>query len=135
MYQRNDRLGGTFRLQRYKKYCIYASFWRIICVFSHFSSSTDGVSVGNRHALRTQINALYNDIGDQNAALQDGRSPTGRCATGLLVNQLTSKLGNQMKQHNSNTAYYEYSTLRRYIKRQVVIILYRAKARCVTHHK
>ena len=55
---------AALRLQRYKKYCIYASFWRIICVFSHFSSSTDGVSVGNRHALRTQINALYNDIGD-----------------------------------------------------------------------
>ena len=25
MYQRNDRLGGTFRLQRYKKYRIYAN--------------------------------------------------------------------------------------------------------------
>ena len=25
MYQRNDRLDGTFRLQRYKKYRIYAN--------------------------------------------------------------------------------------------------------------
>ncbi len=25
MYQTNDRLGGTFRVQRYKKYRIYAN--------------------------------------------------------------------------------------------------------------
>gem|GEM_PF-1804248 len=25
MYQKNDRLGGTFRVQRYKKYSIYAN--------------------------------------------------------------------------------------------------------------
>ena len=49
MYQKTDRLGGTFRVQRYKKYRIYANKYikndtihttKYACALPHYHTTT-----------------------------------------------------------------------------------------------